>query len=152
MDILNGQATLDVEIKEVDEAASSNVTVYAMDWDNPKIEADVEQDVLGPQAYYGVSHWHEEVAANSTVGHTAGNNAAAQSANANNPTDFMWSGMMKTNSSGDTWSGYEPNWDEGLVLNDVDLTGADRHGWALRYSGTSVFRPLHSRRQRIRSC
>ena len=38
----------------------------------------------------------------------------------------MWSGLMKTNSSGDTWSGYEPNWDEGLVLNDVDLTGADR--------------------------
>ena len=36
MDILNGQATLDVEIKEVDEAASTNVTVYAMDWDNPE--------------------------------------------------------------------------------------------------------------------
>ena len=48
------------------------------------------------------------------------------SSNGNNPTDFMWSGVMKTNSSGDTWSGYEANWDEELVLNNVDLTGADR--------------------------
>ena len=127
MDILNGQATLDVEIKEVDETASSNVTVYAMDWDNPEDRSGCGTGCTWTtEAYYGVSHWHEEVAANNTVGHTAGNNAAAQSANANNPTDFMWSGLMKTNSSGDTWSGYEPNWDEGLVLNDIDLTGADR--------------------------
>ncbi|MEE2985903.1 MAG: VCBS repeat-containing protein [Candidatus Thermoplasmatota archaeon] len=127
MDILNGQATLDVEIKEVDEAASTNVTVYAMDWDNPEDKTGCNGGCgWTTEAYYGVSHWHEEVAANSTEGHTSGNNAAAQSANANNPTDFMWSGVMKTNSSGDKWSGYEPNWDEGLVLNDVDLTGADR--------------------------
>lgn len=127
MDILNGQATLDVEIKEVDETASTNVTVYAMDWDNPEDRSGCGTGCTWTtEAYYGVSHWHEEVAANSTVGHTAGNNAPAQSANNNNPTDFMWSGMMKTNSSGDTWSGYEPNWDEGLVLNDIDLTGADR--------------------------
>ena len=127
MDILNGQATLDVEIKEVDETASTNVTVYAMDWDNPEDKTGCSGGCgWTTEAYYGVSHWHEEVAANSTEGHTSGNNAAAQSANANNPTDFMWSGVMKTNSSGDKWSGYEPNWDEGLVLNDVDLTGADR--------------------------
>ena len=127
MDILNGQATLDVEIKEVDETSSSNVTVYAMDWDNPEDKSGCSSGCSWTtEAYYGVSHWHEEFAANSTVGHTSGNNAASQAANANNPTDFMWSGMMKTNSSGDTWSGYGPNWDEGLVLNDVDLTGADR--------------------------
>ncbi|MGB1992068.1 MAG: FG-GAP repeat domain-containing protein, partial [Candidatus Poseidoniaceae archaeon] len=116
MDILNGQATLDVEIKEVDEAASSNVTVYAMDWDNPEDRSGCGTGCTwSTEAYYGVAHWHEEVAANSTVGHTSGNNAATEAANANNPTDFMWSGLMKTNSSGDTWSGYEPNWDEGLV-------------------------------------
>ena len=127
MDILNGQATLDVEIKEVDETSSSNLTVYAMDWDNPEDKSGCGSGCSWTtEAYYGVSHWHEEFAANSTVGHTSGNNAASQAANANNPTNFMWSGMMKTNSSGDTWSGYGPNWDEGLVLNDVDLTGADR--------------------------
>ena len=105
MDILNGQATVDVEIKEVDEAASSNVTVYAMDWDTPEDRSGCGAGCTwSTEAYYGVAHWHEEVAANSSVGHTSGNNAASQAANANNPTDFMWSGLMKTNSSGDTWS------------------------------------------------
>ena len=128
MDILNGQATLDVEIKEVDETLSSNTTVYAMDWDSPEDKTGCSTGCTWTtESYYGSAHWHEEVAANSTVGHTTGgNNDKNFSANGNNPTDFMWSGMMKTNSSGDTWSGYEPNWDEGLVLNDVDLTGADR--------------------------
>ena len=138
MDILNGQATLDVEIKEVDETASSNVTVYAMDWDNPEDKTGCGSGCSWTtEAYYGVSHWHEEIAANSSDGHTSGNNAPAQNANANNPTDFMWSGLMKTNSSGDEWSGYEPNWDEGLVLNNVDLTGADR-----AWMGVELFRHL----------
>ena len=68
----------------------------------------------------------------------------SQSANANNPTDFMWSGVMKTNSSGDTWSGYEPNWDEGLVLNDVDLTGADRAWMSVEYSDNLALSDLYS--------
>jgi len=127
MDILNGQATLDVEIKEVDESASSNVTVYSMDWDNPEDKTGCSSGCSWTtESYYGPNHWHEEIAANSSNGHTSGNNAASESANGNNPTDFMWSGMMKTNSSGDEWSGYGANWDEGLVLNDIDLTGADR--------------------------
>ena len=127
MDILNGQATLDVEIKEVDESASSNVTVYAMDWDSAEDKTGCSSGCSWTtEAYYGANHWHEEFAANSSNGHTSGNNAAAESANANNPTDFMWSGIMKTNSSGDEWSGYDSNWDEGLVLNNIDLTGADR--------------------------
>ncbi|MAI05028.1 MAG: hypothetical protein CMA07_04895, partial [Euryarchaeota archaeon] len=138
MDILNGQASVDVEIKEVDEAASTNVTVYAMDWDNPEDRSGCGTGCTWTsEAYYGANHWHEEVAANSTVGHTSGNNAVEQSANGNNPTDFMWSGLMKTNSSGDTWSGYEPNWDEGIVLNDVDLSGADRAWMSLE-----IFRHL----------
>ena len=70
MDILNGQATLDVEIKEVDQAASSNITVYAMDWDNPEDRSGCGTGCTWTtEAYYGVSHWHEEVAANSSVGH-----------------------------------------------------------------------------------
>ena len=72
MDILNGQATLDVEIKEVDEAASSNVTVYAMDWDNPEDRSGCGVGCTWTtEAYYGDAHWHEEVAANSSVGHTS---------------------------------------------------------------------------------
>jgi hypothetical protein len=128
MDILNGQATLDVEIKEVDEAASTNVTVYAMDWDNPESVSGCNGGCTwSGEAYHGSNHWHEEVSANSSNGHTAGgNNDATVSANANNPTDFMWSGVMKTDANGSEWSGYGANWDEAMVLNDVDLTGADR--------------------------
>ena len=137
MDILNGQATLDVEIKEVDETSSSNVTVYAMDWDSPEDKSGCGSGCTWTtESYYGPSHWHEEVAANSSEGHTSGNNDANVSANSN-PTDFMWSGIMKTNSSGTKWSGYGPNWDEGLVLNDIDLTGADR-----AYMSIELFRHL----------
>ena len=32
----------------------------------------------------------------------------------------------KTNSSGGTWTGYGKNWDEAMILQDVDLTGSDR--------------------------
>jgi hypothetical protein len=138
MDILNGQATLDVEIQEVDETASSNVTVYAMDWDNPEDKSGCGTGCSWTtEAYYGASHWHEELAANSSNGHGTGNNVASESANGGNPTDFMWSGLMKTNSTGSEWSGYEANWDEGLVLNDVDLTGADR-----AWMGIEMFRQL----------
>jgi hypothetical protein len=38
----------------------------------------------------------------------------------------MWAGQYKTNSSGDEWSGYGRNWDDAMVLEDVDLTGSDR--------------------------
>ena len=38
----------------------------------------------------------------------------------------MRAGTTRTNSSGGTWSGYHRNWDMAMVLNDVDLTGADR--------------------------
>ena len=40
MDVLNGQsATLDVELKIVDELNSTNQTVYSMDWDSPENKA-----------------------------------------------------------------------------------------------------------------
>ena len=38
----------------------------------------------------------------------------------------MWSGETKTNASGGKWTGYGKNWDEAMVLRDVDLTGSDR--------------------------
>ena len=38
----------------------------------------------------------------------------------------MWAGNYKTNSSGDVWSGYDNNWDDSMVLENVDLTGSDR--------------------------
>ncbi|MCH1422071.1 MAG: hypothetical protein L7U62_01075 [Candidatus Poseidoniaceae archaeon] len=126
MDVLNGQqATLDVELKIVDAANSTNTTVYEMDWDNPENKASCAGCVWSYEEYIDQSTmWHEET--NNSVGGTSGNNDPNVSANYQNPTDFMWAGYYDTNSSGDTWSGYGRNWDDAMVLEDVDLSGSDR--------------------------
>ncbi|RJU99932.1 MAG: VCBS repeat-containing protein [Candidatus Poseidoniales archaeon] len=127
MDILNGQtADLDLELKVVDEANSTNTTVYANDWDSPEIKTGCGTGCSWTFEEYvdGATNWHLET--NHSTGASTGNNGPNSSANYLNPTDFMWAGNMKTNSSGDEWSGYGKNWDDAMVLNDVDLTGADR--------------------------
>ena len=128
MDTLNGQtADLDVELKIVDEANSTNNTVYANDWDSAEDKTGCGSGCSWSFEEYvdGTTNWHLET--NHSTGATGGgNNDANVSANYLNPTDFMWAGDMKTNSSGDTWSGFGKNWDDAMVLNDVDLTGADR--------------------------
>ena len=128
MDTLNGQtADLDVELKIVDEANSTNNTVYANDWDSPEDKTGCGSGCSWSFEEYvdGATNWHLET--NHSTGATGGgNNDANVSANYLNPTDFMWAGDMRTNASGATWSGYGKNWDDAMVLNDVDLTGADR--------------------------
>ncbi len=126
MDVLNGQqATLDVELKVVDQANSTNTSVYEMDWDSPENKASCSGCTWSYEEYIDQStFWHEET--NHSQGASDGNNAPNVSANYNNPTDFMWAGQYKTNSSGDSWSGYGRNWDDAMVLEDVDLTGSDR--------------------------
>lgn len=126
MDVLSGSTTVDVVIEEVDEAASSNVSVYAMDWDTAEDKSGCGSGCNWRyESYHGDHHWMEETTHNTGV--TSSNfNDATYSANSNNPTDFMWSGTMETDSNGDEWSGYGGNWDEAMVLEDVDLTGADR--------------------------
>ncbi len=126
MDVLNGQqATLNVELKVVDQANSSNTSVYEMDWDAPENKASCSGCTWSYEEYVDQStYWHEET--NHSMGATDGNNDPNVSANYNNPTDFMWAGQYKTNSSGDSWSGYGRNWDDAMVLEDVDLTGSDR--------------------------
>lgn len=131
MDVLNGQATLTVELKTVDEAASSNQTVYSNDWDSPESTSGCGGGCAWTfDDYLGSGNaWHEET--NHSTGaasSSSGNNDVNVTANwtGNNPTDFMWAGVMETNSTGSTWSGYHRNWDEGMTLNDVDLTGSDR--------------------------
>ncbi|MDA7740755.1 VCBS repeat-containing protein, partial [Euryarchaeota archaeon] len=127
MDILNGQsATLDLELKIVDEGGSTNNTVYQMDWDNPEDKTGCGSGCSWAYEEYidQATKWHEET--NHSQGASDGNNDPNVSANYLNPTDFMWAGHYKTNSSGDLWSGYDKNWDDAMVLEDVDLTGSDR--------------------------
>ena len=139
MDTLNGQtADLDVVLKVVDEANSTNNTVYANDWDSPEVKTGCGTGCSWTFEEYvdGATNWHLET--NHSTGATGGgNNDANVSANYINPTDFMWAGNMKTNGSGDEWSGYGKNWDDAMVLNDVDLTGADR-----AFMGVELFRHL----------
>ena len=127
MDTLNGQtADLDVVLKIVDEANSTNTTVYANDWDSPEVKTGCGTGCSWAYEEYvdGLTKWHLQT--NQSVGASTGNNDPNVSANYINPTDFMWAGETKTNGSGDTWTGYGKNWDDAMVLTDVDLTGADR--------------------------
>ena len=127
MDTLNGQtADLDVELRVVDAANSTNTTVYANDWDSPEDLTGCGSGCFWTFEEYidDATSWHLET--NHSVGASSGNNQPSYSANYLNPTDFMWAGDMQTNSSGDEWSGYSNNMDDAMVLNNVDLTGADR--------------------------
>jgi hypothetical protein len=127
MDTLNGQtADLEVTLKVVDESGSTNATVYSNDWDTPEDKTGCGSGCSWAFEEYtdGATNWHLET--NHSVGASTGNNGPNFSANYLNPTDFMWAGNMKTNQSGDEWSGYGKNWDDAMVLEDVDLTGADR--------------------------
>jgi len=127
MTILNsGSADVDVELQIVDEANSSNTTVYANDWDSAEDKSGCGSGCTWSFEEYidQSTNWHLQT--NSSTGATSGNNDANVSANYLNPTNFMWAGETKTNSSGDTWTGYGKNWDDSMVLQDVDLTNSDR--------------------------
>ena len=130
MDTLNtGSATVDVELKIVDEAGSSNTTVYANDWDSPEDASGCGSGCTWAYEEYvdGYTHWHLQT--NSSVGATGnpnGNNGANISSNYLNQGNFMWAGEAVTNSSGDLWTGYGKNWDDAMVLENVDLTNSDR--------------------------
>jgi len=127
MDTLNGQtADLDLVLQVVDDANSTNASVYSNDWDTPEVKTGCGAGCSWTFEEYvdGATNWHLET--NHSTGATSGNNGPNSSANYLNPTDFMWAGNTKTNSSGDEWSGYGKNWDDSMVLNDVDLSGADR--------------------------
>ena len=126
MDTLTQSANLDVELKIVDEANSSNSTVFSHDFDTPADATGCSGGCTWSFDEYvdQSSNWILET--NHTVGATDGNNDPNVSANYQNPTDFMWAGEYKTNSSGDLWSGYGRHWDDALTLKDVDLTGSDR--------------------------
>ena len=129
MNVLNGQsATLDVELKVVDELNSTNQTVYANDWDTPENVGACGSGCTWDYIDYvdGNHHWNEQTTPSSGSGTDPDESQADYSANYLNPSHFMWSGETKTNSTGGEWTGYGANWDEAMVLRDVDLTGSDR--------------------------
>ena len=129
MDVLNGlSATIDVELKIVDDTNSTNQTVYAMDWDTPEDKVGCGSGCTWDYVDYvdGNHHWIEQTTRSSGTGTDPDESQSEFSPNYINPTDFMWSGETKTNSTGGEWTGYGKNWDEAMVLEDVDLSGSDR--------------------------
>jgi len=142
MNVLNGQqATLDVKLQVVDSANSTNTTVYEMDWDAPENKAACAGCTWAFEEYVDQSTmWHEEknhTQSDDEYDFDYGPAGEAESretrltapdvdANYNNPTDFMWAGYYDTNSTGATWTGYGKNWDDAMILQDVDLSGSDR--------------------------
>ena len=83
MDTLNsGSATVDVELKIVDEAGSSNTTVYANDWDSPEDTSGCGLAALAYEEYVdGYTHWHLQTNSVGATGNPNGNNGANISSN-----------------------------------------------------------------------
>ena len=128
MSVLNGlTADLNVELKIVDQLNSTNQTVYSNDWDLPE---DISGCGIGCSWEYidyvdqSSYHWKEQTSVSS--GDNSEEAQSTRSANYLNPTHFMWAGETVTDSNGQEWTGYGANWDEAMVLKDVDLTGSDR--------------------------
>ena len=128
MSVLNGlTANLDVELKIVDEQNSTNQTVYSNNWDLPEDASGCGAGCFWEYTDYvdqSSYHWTEQTTVSS--GDNSEEAQSTRSANYLNPTHFMWAGETVTDSNGEEWTGYGANWDEAMVLRDVDLTGSDR--------------------------
>ena len=75
MDTLNGQtADLDLTLKIVDEANSTNTSVYSNDWDSPEDASGCGSGCTWTYEEYvdGATNWHLET--NHSTGATTGNN------------------------------------------------------------------------------
>ena len=127
MDVLNGNADINAQLKEIDESASTNNSVYSNDFDG-------NEDTTGCSGGCGwtfdeyrgeTNFWHLETNHSTNIG--TGNNAPEFTANHLKQDNFMWAGTTRENASGsETWSGYHRNWDMSMTLNDVDLSNSDR--------------------------
>ena len=117
---ISGSVDVDVSVKEV--VGGTDTVVYANDFDTAPTGSCSNCNMVGV-SYSGEvsgSYWHVE-----DGGNNSGNGDEYEADT--NPTDYMWAGALVTNTSGDgdVETGYMSWWDEGLIIEDVDLTGAD---------------------------
>ena len=118
---LSGSIDVDLEVKEV--LGGTDTVVYSNDFDGNIDNTNCPNCAFSKNSYTGMygagaSSWHLET--NSTAATT---NVSWYEADSN-PTNYYWAGMdyQGTNESD---SGYFNNMDEALILENVDLTGAD---------------------------
>jgi hypothetical protein len=117
---ITGSVDVDVSVKEV--VGGTDTVVYANDFDTAPTGSCSNCNMVGV-SYSGEvagSYWHVEDGSNNS-----GNGDEYEADT--NPTDYMWAGALVANTSGDgdMETGYMSWWDEGLIIEDVDLTGAD---------------------------
>ena len=118
---LSGSIDVDLEVKEV--LGGTDTVVYSNDFDGNSGTSNCSQCAFTKTSYTGdyesgASSWHIE--SNSTA---ATENVSWYEADSN-PTDYYWGGM-DYGGSNESNSGYFNNMDEALILENVDLTGAD---------------------------
>ncbi len=118
---LSGSIDVDLEVKEV--LGGSDTTVYSNDFEGNVDNTNCPNCAFSKNSYTGMygagaSSWHIET--NSTAATT---NVSWYEADSN-PTNYYWAGM-DYGGSNESDSGYFNNMDEALILENVDLTGAD---------------------------
>lgn len=119
LDTISGSVDIDVSVKEI--TGGTDTIVYSNDYESAATTNCGTGCTWAFADYDGEQFfWHEEVAAN----HSA--NPEGYEADVN-PTDYMWAGTWVANvtNSNILESGYLSNQDEGMILRDIDLTGAD---------------------------
>ena len=120
---LSGSIDVNLEVKEV--LGGTDTVVYSNDFDGNEDDSNCPACSFSKVSYTGMygsgdSSWHEE--SNASVDDNGTSTDEWYEAD-NNPTTYMWAGMDYQGNDND--SGYFNNMDEALILENVDLTGAD---------------------------
>ena len=117
---ISGSVDVDVSVKEV--VGGTDTVVYANDFDTAATGncASCNMFAVSYSGEVSGSYWHVEEGSNNS-----GNGDQYEADT--NPTDFMWAGGVFENASGDGdfETGYMSWWDEGLIIENVDLSGSD---------------------------
>jgi len=136
---LTGSVDVDLEVKEV--LGGTDTVVYSNDFEGNEDTTNCANCAFAKHSYTGMygtgaSSWHIET--NSTA---ATQNVSWYEADSN-PTDYYWAGV-DYNGDNETDSGYYNNMDEALILENVDLTGADAAYMDLSVMCTTAFFELY---------
>ncbi len=136
---LTGSIDVDLEVKEV--VGGTDTVVYSNDFEGNEDTTNCANCAFVKNSYTGMyetgaSSWHIE--SNSTA---ATENVSWYEADSN-PTDYYWAGI-DYNGDNESDSGYYNNMDEALILENVDLTGADAAYMDLSVMCTTAYFELY---------
>ena len=139
---LTGSVDVDLEVKEV--VGGTDTVVYSNDFEGNEDTTNCANCAFVKNSYTGMygtgaSSWHLETNSTDTQ------NASWYEADSN-PTDYYWAGM-DYNGDNESDSGYYNNMDEALILENVDLTGADAAYMDLSVMCTTAYFELYLNEQ-----